>query len=221
MENMQIFSCKEFGQVRTVSRASGIWFVGKDLCKSLGYTNSRKAIGDHVDSEDKGVTICDTQGGKQKLAIINESGMYALIFGSKLESAKKFKRWVTSEVLPSIRKTGAYSKECIQLTEAHNKALDYILKSTSDKLPYVASILADAGFNIPTVQQEELYEIEFIKALDVVGRFTDDVYNEYKDLYKGEKLSKTLFSRKVNALHGTITKTKKDGLATRRVYEIR
>ena len=84
------------------------WFVGKDITKILGYTNPSKAIADHVDVEDKGVTKCYTPGGVQNLTGINESGLYSLILSSKLPSAKKFKRWVTSEVLPAIRKTGGY-----------------------------------------------------------------------------------------------------------------
>lgn len=85
------------------------WFVGKDIAEALGYKNLADALSKHVDDEDKGVAKCDTLGGRQDVTIINESGMYSLIFGSKLESAKKFKRWVTCEVLPSIRKTGKYS----------------------------------------------------------------------------------------------------------------
>ena len=84
------------------------YFVGKDVAEILGYSNSRKAIADHVDPEDKGVTKCDTLGGQQELTVINESGLYSLILSSKLPNAKKFKHWVTAEVLPSIRKHGAY-----------------------------------------------------------------------------------------------------------------
>lgn len=86
------------------------WFVGKDVAEILGYSNSRKAIGDHVDDEDKtdGVTIRDSIGRVQNPIIINESGLYSLILSSKLPTAKQFKRWVTSEVLPAIRKTGGY-----------------------------------------------------------------------------------------------------------------
>lgn len=109
MENaMQIFKNDEFGQVRTVVINNEPYFVGKDVAEALGYTNSRKAIADHVDDEDKGVTKCDTLGGRQDLQVINESGVYSLVFGSKLPTAKKFKRWVTSEVLPAIRKHGGY-----------------------------------------------------------------------------------------------------------------
>lgn len=95
--------------MRTITRDGEPWFVGVDVCNALGYSNSRKAIHDHVDNDDKGVTKSDTPGGKQNVVIINESGLYALIFGSTLESAKRFKHWVTSEVLPSIRKTGSYT----------------------------------------------------------------------------------------------------------------
>lgn len=117
MNELQIFENSEFGQVRTVTIDGEPWFVGKDVALALGYENPQKAVRTHVDDEDKGVTEMDTPGGKQNLAIINESGLYALIFGSKLESAKKFKHWVTSEVLPSIRKTGGY------LSEANTKSL--------------------------------------------------------------------------------------------------
>lgn len=106
---IQIFTNEEFGQVRTMLIDGEPWFVGKDVAEALGYSNARDAISKHVDGDDKGVAKCDTPGGKQNLSIINESGMYALVFGSKLDSAKKFKHWVTSEVLPSIRKTGSYS----------------------------------------------------------------------------------------------------------------
>ena len=85
-----------------------VFFVGKDVATTLGYSNTRDALRQHVDDEDKGVVICDTLGGTQKMTIINESGLYSLILSSKLPQAKAFKRWVTSEVLPQIRKTGGY-----------------------------------------------------------------------------------------------------------------
>lgn len=110
MNEIQIFNNKEFGNIRTVNIDGEPWFVGKDVANALGYSNNRKAISDHVGEEDKrdGVTIRDSIGREQNPIIINESGMYALIFGSKLKSAKRFKHWVTSEVLPTIRKTGGY-----------------------------------------------------------------------------------------------------------------
>lgn len=111
MNEIQIFNSSEFGDMRTVTIDDEPWFVGKDVAEALGYSNARDALSKHVDKEDKGVAKCDTPGGKQDLSIINESGLYALIFGSKLESAKRFKHWVTSEVLPTIRKTGGYQKQ--------------------------------------------------------------------------------------------------------------
>lgn len=108
MREVNVFNSEEFGDIRAIEIDNEPWFVGKDVAEALGYSNTRKAIGDHVHEDDKGVTKWDTLGGKQDLTIINESGLYALIFGSKLESAKRFKHWVTSEVLPAIRKTGNY-----------------------------------------------------------------------------------------------------------------
>ena len=109
MSKLEIFENSEFGEIRTVEINNEPWFVGRDVATVLGYSNPRKAIGDHVDDEDKGVTKCDTLGGSQDLTVINESGLYSLILSSKLPNAKAFKRWVTSEVLPAIRKHGLYA----------------------------------------------------------------------------------------------------------------
>lgn len=111
MENkVAIFENKEFGKVRTVLVNDEPWFVGKDIAECLGYAKPENALAAHVDSEDKTTTLIQGSGSnyKSKTTIINESGVYALIFGSKLPNAKKFKHWVTAEVLPSIRKNGAY-----------------------------------------------------------------------------------------------------------------
>ena len=108
MKEMQIFENQEFGAVRTVELDGEPWLVGKDVAQALGYSNPRKALADHVDEEDKGVTKCDTLGGVQEMTIINESGLYSLVLSSKLPGAKKFRRWVTAEVLPAVRKHGAY-----------------------------------------------------------------------------------------------------------------
>ena len=109
MNNLKIFENKEFGKVRTAIIEGDPWFVGKDVAKALGYERTADAIRAHVDNEDKGLGEIQTPGGKQSMTIINESGLYSLIFSSKLDSAKRFKRWVTSEVLPAIRKTGKYN----------------------------------------------------------------------------------------------------------------
>jgi len=108
MNGLMIFNNPEFGEIRTVGIDGEPWLVGKDVARALGYSNTRKALADHVDEEDKGVTKRDTPGGSQDLTIINESGLYSLVLSSKLPGAKKFRRWVTAEVLPSIRRSGGY-----------------------------------------------------------------------------------------------------------------
>ena len=112
-KQIKVFNNTEFGEIRSMTIDGEPYFVGKDVAAALGYTNTRKALADHVDNEDKkdGVTIRDSIGRDQKPIVINESGMYSLILSSKLEGAKRFKRWVTSEILPSIRKTGAYATD--------------------------------------------------------------------------------------------------------------
>lgn len=108
-KGLKIFNNEEFGNIRTININGEPWFVGKDIAEKLGYSNTRDAILSHVMDDDKNtVAIFDGNKGNPNQTVINESGMYALIFGSKLESAKRFKQWVTSEVLPSIRKNGTY-----------------------------------------------------------------------------------------------------------------
>ena len=110
MENkqVQVFNNEQFGDVRVIMQGEQPWFVGKDVASVLGYSNSRDALNKRVDEEDKGVANCDTLRGKQRVTIINESGLYSLIMSSKLPSAKQFKHWVTSDILPTIRQHGAY-----------------------------------------------------------------------------------------------------------------
>lgn len=112
MRSIQIFNNPEFGDIRTVDLNGEPWFVGKDIAAALGYGEGKSlanAVANHVDDVDKGVTEMMTPGGMQKMVIVNESGVYSLIFGSKLEGAARFKRWVTGEVLPTLRKTGSYT----------------------------------------------------------------------------------------------------------------
>ena len=111
MNEITIFNSQEFGNIRTVTIDGEPWFVGKDVAEALGFTNPRDAISTHVFDEDKGVESIDTLGGKQKMTVVNASGLYALIFGSRLKIAQRFKHWVTSEVLPEVRKTGGYQKQ--------------------------------------------------------------------------------------------------------------
>ena len=128
MNDLTTFTNPEFGQVRTVEIDGTPWLVGKDVAVALGYKNPQRAIRDHVDAEDKGVTKTVTPSGEQEMLIINESGLYSLILSSKMPKAKAFKRWVTSEVLPAIRKNGAYesfqAQQHIEQLEATNTRLN-------------------------------------------------------------------------------------------------
>ena len=116
MTDLQIFKNPEFGEIRTIEKDGEPWFVGKDVAEILGYANASKAVSTHVDDEDKTfimLDIADSQNGnvlagQSKTTIINESGLYSLVLSSKLPGAKQFKRWITSEVIPSIRKHGGY-----------------------------------------------------------------------------------------------------------------
>ncbi|EIS9421523.1 phage antirepressor [Clostridioides difficile] len=108
MNNLQIFKNNTFGEIRVIEIKEETWFVGKDIAEKLGYKDTSDALKRHVDDEDKGAGEIPTPGGNQNMRLINESGLYSLILSSKLPSAKAFKRWVTNEILPSIRKTGGY-----------------------------------------------------------------------------------------------------------------
>lgn len=113
MNEMQVFNNPEFGDIRAAEVGKNVWFVGKDVALILGYSNPNEALADHVDEEDKlnskTLSSFPLEIGQRGGWLINESGLYSLVLSSKLPSAKKFKRWVTSEVLPSIRKTGGYA----------------------------------------------------------------------------------------------------------------
>ncbi|MGM0145736.1 anti-repressor protein [Enterococcus sp. AZ153] len=130
MNQPQIFYFEQ-NEVRTILVNDEPYFVGKDVAEVLGYRNTQKAILNHVDEEDKGVTKWDTLGGKQNMTIINESGLYSLILKSKLPNARKFKRWVTSEVLPTIRKNGAYltDQKAYEITHNPNSLADLLLQA--------------------------------------------------------------------------------------------
>lgn len=140
MNELQIFNSEEFGDIRTVTIENEPWFVGKDVATALGYAKPLNALSAHVEKDDslkQGIT--DSLGREQETIFINESGLYALIFGSKLESAKRFKHWVTSEVLPAIRKTGSYQKpmttdQKIQLLAQGNVELTEKIEKVNDDL---------------------------------------------------------------------------------------
>ncbi len=133
MNDLKVFQNEEFDTVRTLTIDGEPYFVGKDVADILGYTNPQKAIRNHVDDEDKGVNELFTPGGKQEVTVINESGLYSLILSSKLPTAKRFKHWVTSEVLPSIRRHGLYAiDDIINNPDLGNAALQ-ALKAEREK----------------------------------------------------------------------------------------
>lgn len=132
MNELRIFNNADFGDVRTVEKDGNIWFVGKDVAEALGYARTADAVKAHIDADDKGVCDLPTPGGRQETTIINESGLYSLVLSSKLPKAKAFKRWITSEVIPSIRKTGSYNKPSKQpTTQQEQRAKAMLLNAQS------------------------------------------------------------------------------------------
>lgn len=118
MNNLQIFTSPDFGEVRTIQQNGEPWFVGKDVAQALGYSQTAKAVREHVKDNHKGMSILDTPGGKQETTIIDEAGLYSLVMRAKTEKAEAFQEWVTSEVLPAIRKTGGYLAGSEDMTDA-------------------------------------------------------------------------------------------------------
>ena len=171
MNRIRIFENEEFGKVRTVCIDGEPWFVGKDVAFILGYERPTKAIQDHVDNDDKDeVPIQDSIGRMQKTPIINESGFYSLVLSSKMPKAKKFKRWVTSEVLPTIRKSGgfvnnpkkfvdtyfpsadSYTKDFILALLEHNDELESKLELNAPKVSFAEHVEdSDDYININTL----------------------------------------------------------------------
>ena len=148
MADLQIFKNPEFGAIRTIERNGEPWFVGNDVAVALGYKDTVNALKSHVDAEDKGGWQITTPSGKQKMAIINESGLYSLVLSSKLPDAKRFKRWVTSEVIPSIRKNGGYlaGQESMSDAEIMAKALLVAQKTIEHKQAQIETMQPKAVF---------------------------------------------------------------------------
>jgi anti-repressor protein len=167
MNELKIFKNEEFREVRTMLVNGEPYFVGKDVASVLGYSNTRNAILQHVDSEDvlkQGVP--DSQGFTQQTTLINESGLYSLIFGSKLESAKSFKRWVTSEVLPAIRKTGSYNLPSYQIENPIQRAEAWIQEEKERQaLKEQAKQLTEENKNLEAQIEEDLPKVIFAMAV--------------------------------------------------------
>ena len=154
MNALRTFNHEMFGQVRTMTNDRGeTFFVGKDVAEALGYKNTRKALLDHVDKDDRedGVTIRDAIGRSQNIVVINESGLYSLILSSKLDQAKAFKRWVTSEVLPLIRQTGTYSLHRKQIETLHHQ-----IEALEPKAEYCDEVLDSVSCLTTTQIAKEL-----------------------------------------------------------------
>lgn len=197
MTDIQVYTHNELGSIRVLDIDGEPWFVGKDLTTALGYSNSRDAISKRVDVEDKksGVAIHDSMGRNQNVVAINESGMYSLILSSKLPSAKKFKRWVTSEVLPAIRKTGIYSVAGV-LTPSDDPIVpmrtltpdDYLSAARliagckQDRLPVIISLLQKGGWDLG----EGMALITSGKSTADIGmilkRFTDEQHGKLESI---------------------------------------
>lgn len=218
MNELQIFSNKEFGHLRTINVNGELYFIGRDVAEILGYSNTRKAIADHVDEEDKinGVIIRDSMGREQNPICINESGLYSLILSSKMPNAKKFKRWVTSEVLPALRKTGTYEMEHyspeMKAILMHDKKL-VKMESRIDKLENdiplygceadeISGHVKRRGVTLLGGKQSEAY-----KSKDVRSKVYRDIYDQLKrefGLYddEGHKRSyKALKRKNIYAAH--------------------
>lgn len=177
MNELEIFKNEEFGEIRTVVIENEPWFVGKDIAFVLGYSNSRKAIIDHVDDEDKGVTKCDTLGGSQDLTVINESGLYSLILSSKLPTAKKFKHWVTSEVLPTIRKHGAY---------ATAETIESIISNPDNGIKLLQALKAEQDKNKALEVENTELKPKALFADAVAGSNTSILIRELAKIIKGK-----------------------------------
>lgn len=140
MNEIKIFNSPEFGEVRTVMIDGKPWFVGKDIANALGYARPTDAARNNTEEYERGVSEIKTPSGIQNMVIINESDLYSLIFGSKLESAKKFKKWVTSEVLPQLRKTGSYGAQQLPT-------------STADQIRLLAQGTTELNQRVDTLQE--------------------------------------------------------------------
>lgn len=160
MNELMIFNNPEFGTIRAIEVNGEPWLVGKDVAEALGYSNPRDALDRHVDDEDKATVGINDGSQSRNMTIINESGLYSLVLSSKLPGAKKFKRWVTSEVLPSVRRAGSYSfpvvppivKQRCLTTDDYLKAAAIVAGCRNERMPYVLGFLRQAGFSVPEVQ---------------------------------------------------------------------
>lgn len=167
---LQVYKNAEFGSVRTTTLGGKPYFVGKDVASILGYANTRKALIDHIDEEDKDdVTIRDAIGRNQTMIAINESGLYSLILSSKMPSAKKFKRWVTNEVLPAIRKHGLYATDDLIANPDLAIAAFTALKEEREKNKELMAAVAIGQQQIAEMKPKATYYDVVLKCRDAVN----------------------------------------------------
>lgn len=210
MNELKVFENPTFGQVRTIEIDNEPWFVGKDVAEALGYSDTAKAIRVHVDPEDKGVDEMATPGGKQNITIINESGLYSLILSSKLPGAKEFKRWITHDVIPSIRKTGGYIKgqETMTPDELMAKALMVAQQTLADREARISQLTVDKAIMQPKADYfDELVERglltnsrETAKQLGIPPKKFVNWLIEHKYLYRDKKGKLLAYENKNNGL---------------------
>ncbi len=197
MNELMIFNNPEFGNIRTMERDGAPWFVGKDVAEALGYSNSRDAVSTHVDGEDKATVAFHDGSQNRNMVVINESGLYALVLGSKLPTAKKFKRWVTSEVIPSIRKHGGYinGQENMTPEELMASALLMAQKTLADRDARISTLTVENQIMLPKAEYfDQLVERntllnfrETAKALDVPPKKFVSFLLEKKYVYRDKK----------------------------------
>ena len=200
MNELKIFENPDFGKVRTMEINGEPYFVGKDVAEILGYSNPQKAIREHVDDDDKGVNEMVTPGGAQQLVCINESGLYSLILSSKLPKAKEFKRWVTSEVLPSIRKHGLYATEELISNPDIAIAAFQALKEEREKNRKLADTVAVQNQQIAELQPKASYYDVVLNCKDLLS-----ITEIAKDYGKSAKwLNNYLHENKVQYKQGNI-----------------
>lgn len=196
MNEIHIFNNPEFGEIRTVMIEGEPWFVGKDVCRALGYADTYSGVRKNVDAEDKRGCPVGSTSGTQEMIVINESGLYSLIFGSKLESAKKFKKWVTSEVLPSIRKTGSYGgqlpKNPMELLELHYEAIRHV----DNKVDALAEDLEQFKQELPLfgIDEDKIVTAVRRKGTECLGGKDSNAYRTksihdkvFRDIYREVK----------------------------------
>lgn len=170
---LMIFQNEKFGSVRTVMIDDEPWFVGKDVATALGYKDTDQTIRKNVDEEDKLTRLIDGAGQKREAIIINESGLYSLILSSKLPDAKKFKRWVTAEVLPALRKTGAYTIQNMSTDEKMQIIAQGCNELKTDLLE-VKSVTQDLSTRVDIIEKS-LDVLDSAKNSGKMKRLTDTV----------------------------------------------